>query len=54
MAKSIKKAAPKKAKPSKPRASKYEEKLKLNGSFEELVKELVTPKIAVKKSSKIK
>jgi len=40
-AKPIKKA---KAKTPKPRASKYEDKLVINGSFEQLVKELVTPK----------
>ena len=38
MAKAIKKKAP-----PKKRASKYEQKLTLNGSFEDLVKELVTP-----------
>ena len=31
-------------KPVKKRASKYDEKLKVNGTFEDLVKELVTPK----------
>lgn len=40
MAKSAKK---KPEKPSKPRANKYDEKLKINGSFEDLVKALVTP-----------
>lgn len=44
MAKAIKKAK----KTSKKRASKYEQKLVINGSFEDLVKELVTPKKAVK------
>ena len=42
-------AKPKKAKVSKPRASKYDEKLIINGSFEDLVKELVTPSISNKK-----
>lgn len=46
MAKAIKKA---KGKTSKPRANKYEEKLQINGSFEELVKELITPKSPTKK-----
>ena len=36
-------------KAAKKRASKYDEKLKVNGSFEDLVKELVTPKLASKK-----
>ena len=31
-------------KPKKERASKYDEKLKINGSFEDLVKELIIPK----------
>jgi len=39
----------KKKKPTKPRANKYDEKLQINGSFEDLVKELVTPKKTVKK-----
>ena len=42
----------KKAKPTKPtkkRASKYEDKLSLNGSFEDLVKELITPTTPTKK-----
>jgi len=37
------KKAAKKSKPSK-RANKYEEKLKINGTFEDLMKALVTPK----------
>lgn len=39
------------SKPKKPkkRANKYEEKLQINGSFDELVKELVTPKLPLKK-----
>ena len=37
-------------KPNKKRASKYDEKLVINGSFEQLVKELVTPKQSAKKS----
>lgn len=32
----------------KPRANKYDEKLKINGSFEDLVKALVTPKQPIK------
>ena len=40
-------AKPKKA--SKKRANKYEEKLVLTGTFEDLVKELVTPKPAKNK-----
>lgn len=31
-------------KPTKKRATKYDQKLQVNGSFEDLVKELVTPK----------
>lgn len=31
-------------KPKKPRASKYEEKIIINGTFDELVKTLITPK----------
>lgn len=42
-------AKPKKAKVSKPRANKYEEKLQINGSFEDLVKELITPANPTKK-----
>jgi hypothetical protein len=45
MAKAIKKAA----KPKKKRATKYEEKLQINGSFEDLVKELITPNTPTKK-----
>ena len=30
-------------KTKKPRADKYEEKLKINGTFEQLMKELLTP-----------
>ena len=44
----IKKAI-KPKKPTKKRASKYEEKLVINGSFEDLVKELITPKVPTKK-----
>lgn len=40
---------PAKPKTPKPRADKYDEKLKVNGSFEDLVKELITPKEAAKK-----
>jgi hypothetical protein len=43
MAKATKKAADTRSKKSK-RASKYEEKLKINGSFEDVIKVLVTPK----------
>lgn len=43
----IKKKAAKK--PTKKRANKYDEKLQVNGSFEDLVKELVTPKTPNKK-----
>jgi hypothetical protein len=39
-----KKAAKKAAKAPKKRAEKYETKLQINGSFEQLVKELITPK----------
>ena len=45
MAKTPKKKA---TKPAKKRANKYDEKLKLNGSFEDVMKALITPK----KSSK--
>jgi hypothetical protein len=38
----------KKSKPSK-RANKYEEKLQINGTFEEAMKALVTPKQPAKK-----
>lgn len=37
------------AKPKKTRANKYDEKLIINGSFEDLVKELVTPKTPILK-----
>ena len=33
----------------KKRANKYDEKLKVNGTFEDLVKELITPKNPTKK-----
>jgi hypothetical protein len=46
MAKAIK---PKKEKPKKPRANKYEEKLLINGTFDELVKTLITPIESLKK-----
>jgi hypothetical protein len=36
-------------KQSKSRANKYDEKLQINGSFEDLVKALVTPKQPIKK-----
>jgi len=35
----------------KPRNDKYEEKLKINGAFEDLLKELATPVLPVKKVS---
>jgi len=34
---------------SKPRANKYDEKIKINGSYEDLVKVLVTPKQSINK-----
>ena len=37
---------PRKAK--KLRATKYDEKLQINGSFEQLVKELITPTLPLK------
>jgi hypothetical protein len=44
------KAAKKKAtKPAKKRANKYDEKLKLNGTFDDVMKALVTPKQPAKK-----
>jgi hypothetical protein len=45
MAKAIKKAK----KPTKKRAAKYEDKLILNGTFEQVMKELITPKTPTKK-----
>ena len=42
------KKAKAKIKPKK-RANKYDEKLRINGSFEDLVKALITPKQAAKK-----
>ncbi len=44
-------AKPKKTtpKPTKKRANKYEEKLKLKGSFEDIIKALVNPKTPLKK-----
>jgi hypothetical protein len=47
MAKAKKKIKPEK--PTKKRADKYDEKLQINGSFEDLVKALVTPKNSIKK-----
>jgi len=41
--------AVKQQKAAKKRASKYEEKLTINGSFEDLVKALVTPTTPTKK-----
>ena len=46
MAKTPKKKA---TKPAKPRANKYDEKLKINGTFEEVMKALITPKTPDKK-----
>ena len=46
-----KQAKKKQPKPNKKRASKYEEKLTINGSFEDLVKELATPHIPAKKKA---
>ena len=46
------KASKQKTKPKKEpkeRATKYDDKLQINGSFEDLVKALVTPKQPVKK-----
>ena len=45
-------AKSKKTTPKQPkkRANKYDEKLKLNGSFEDVVKALVTPKQPNKKN----
>jgi len=43
------KAAKPTKKKAKKRASKYEQKLVLNGSFEDLVKELITPNTSPKK-----
>lgn len=48
MAVKKKKEAPKK-KPTKKRADKYAEKLKLNGTFEQLMDELINPKTPLKK-----
>lgn len=48
MAKASKTIKKKKPTPKK-RASKYEEKLFLNGSFEDVIKELITPKTPIKK-----
>jgi hypothetical protein len=42
-------AKPKKKVPSKKRATKYDEKLQVNASFEDLAKALATPKQPVKK-----
>ena len=48
MAKAKKTASNKPRKPKK-RANKYDEKLTVNASFEELAKALVTPKHPIKK-----
>lgn len=48
MAKTPKKVAATPSKKSK-RANKYEEKLQINGSFEDVMKALVTPRQPVKK-----
>lgn len=43
-------AKAKKAKSTpKKRAAKYEEKLKLNGTFDQLMNELINPKVPLKK-----
>ena len=52
MAKAAKKKATKPDKATKERASKYDEKLQINGSFEDLVKALVTPKNPTGKAPK--
>ena len=44
-----KKSLKKKAAKPKKRASKYEDKLKLNGTFEQLLGELINPKNPIKK-----
>lgn len=49
MAKAKKTASKKLLKPKKKRADKYHEKLKVNATFEELAKALVTPKTPIKK-----
>lgn len=36
-------------KPAKKRANKYEDKLQLNGTFEDVMKALITPKPAKKR-----
>lgn len=41
--------AAKKKKATKKRAAKYDEKLKINGTFEDLVKALANPKQPIKK-----
>lgn len=46
-----KKPTKKKPKPTKQRANKYDEKLTINGSFEDLVKELITPASTPKKKT---
>lgn len=43
MAKAATKAVTKKPKTPKKRANKYDEKLTINGTFDDLVKELITP-----------
>jgi hypothetical protein len=43
------KATKQKKKADKKRANKYEQKLQINGSFDDLVKALVTPKTPAKK-----
>ena len=37
------------SKPKKQRANKYDDKLQINGSFEDLMKELITPANPTKK-----
>ena len=36
-------------KPNKKRANKYEDKLKLNGTFDQLLNEMINPKKPIKK-----
>ncbi len=49
MAKAKKTASKKQTLKPKKRADKYDEKLKVNATFEELAKALVTPKTSIKK-----
>lgn len=49
MAKAVKKKAATKKTPTKKRPDKYAEKLKINGTFEQLLNELANPKTPIKK-----